>query len=1331
MTSYNVFCFFQHLRYTAFVPIEPDVDTVSSTDSDESQPGQDAHELEEKGEIVQEPRTPPATHTRQRHNEHFRTDSTSSNGSLDAKESDPALGRYKHSRSRSSKSKGPLKTLEKKVNKTKRLLRDRITWRDGLAETFNLYAQNLPNVLVLLPRAGLALGLILAFNPVWTDGSTGSIGSAINRDATFFRRDNGLLTSYALGVLWANVAWTAWRVLVLLGSWIGLWVLSGHGCAGICGPRDKWEEEEHNRLSAAFSATSSLASNDDSVLPWEWRECTRARVQDAWEFCLVGVGSGRYKWGADLYNAATGAQAFEKSGRVDEKRRAGGDDEEGGLSDEGLQRVLAAVGFPSVPTPAKRGVLSQDLFESPSKNRGASSDLERAEMIGEQRDLQRSGSGPLLKLPYPFTQPGSGQVSSNDLVPFPKEKDRESGKSKSSKTKSGSKKSRSGTGSGSSGSGSGSTSGSGNEGGLEGEGHEDEEEDDEDEDSSSHRYSEEPSTESSMGGRASNSMSSLGHPIPPTLGLTSVARSMSTYSPSPRQQRPGQASPHSGSSSSPLSWRSDVGNGGNTRFPFLSGPPVPSYIHRHRGVAVHTTGSSTGHSRGLSQVSGISGLSALSAGSGYAASGSAGAGMSEEGALSEMGEIIRENRQRDRNSSGESGGSAGSSGSGGLPMPPRHPLVGQEGRTRRRSTVQSSASGSSSASAPSPLSSNNSSSRAVATAAVAERQSEGVAFPSVSEREGRDRRRRRIEHTFGGTTPPNAEDLELGLGALSHESAMRAIRGRSRRLGEDDGESLQLSLRDDEHEHAARRERDEEDVYEDEDEESEVEGEREDVVGLLGSGSGNNSRGPSPRASLIGIQQGQGSDTNVAGSRSRTRSRHSSSAKSRESLRHSGAGRPLSLSLVSGGERSRHSSFHRQGYSVAPDSPVRARSRRESVASAVRERAGSFSVRIRQRAHSLMQSIAGGIATSPSSSVPASPLRGGEGSTSMTNLHAGGGHRRLGSSSGESALENFVTGTASARMPEVVRLPSQATPEAAAPAMRTVSGQSGASQETGESSGSGSGSSGVHPRHQQLIEEGYYSSSGHSRSGSESLSHGSAAEANYTFGRPVPFLQPRSQDQLSTHEEDPSAQPRSAPALVGTSEDDEEDDDEDQQFFSQEPSLRSPTLPARSRAGSATPSVLSDASGMITPMPHQMTFEAQQAHPALDDSPREVFLHPPASAWERHRSLAPGGASSDYLSVNTREGVESVMMLSSAAQSFVTAPVSIAESGTTTTTGRSGSSNDTNTISGSWEERRGFAGLFRGRPALLPQRGRRDSGMVERAGDVVGAGGGIGDGRIA
>ena len=67
---------------------------------------------------------------------------------------------------------------------------------------------------MLIPRAGLSIALLFAFsNP-----PAFAIASVNLRDQTFFRQD-GSLTDYAHGVLYANAAWTGWRILVLIASW--------------------------------------------------------------------------------------------------------------------------------------------------------------------------------------------------------------------------------------------------------------------------------------------------------------------------------------------------------------------------------------------------------------------------------------------------------------------------------------------------------------------------------------------------------------------------------------------------------------------------------------------------------------------------------------------------------------------------------------------------------------------------------------------------------------------------------------------------------------------------------------------------------------------------------------------------------------------------------------------------------------------------------------------------------------------------------------------------------------------------------------------------------
>ncbi|KAF7304690.1 OPT oligopeptide transporter [Mycena kentingensis (nom. inval.)] len=336
------------------------------------------------------------------------------------------------------------------------------SWRDGMAETFSFYSQNLPTVALLLPRAGLSLALLLAFsNP---DPGVIALADAgrNHRDKTFFRVHDGTLTSYARGILYANAAWALWRALVVLVSWIGLWVLSGTGCAGICGPQNRWDEETMEKIMSVYSDNVS----DLESLPWKWRESTAIRVQTAFEFCLTI----KQRWSR---REKAKKDVNETSELLAEPLTP---------AFEGMDRVLAAAGFPSAPPPARRGVLSGDLFDSPVEPSPEFGDI--IPKVVKRSSKEREREGPLMKLPYPFTGPGA-QMSSQDRVPFPP-----------SPRPSAEKRTTSGSGSGS----------------PEGEEDDDDDDDDEDEDDDDMEGypvgSEEPSS-----GRASGSMSSLGHPV--------------------------------------------------------------------------------------------------------------------------------------------------------------------------------------------------------------------------------------------------------------------------------------------------------------------------------------------------------------------------------------------------------------------------------------------------------------------------------------------------------------------------------------------------------------------------------------------------------------------------------------------------------------------------------------------------------------------------------------------------------------------------------------------------------------------------------------------------
>ena len=189
-------------------------------------------------------------------------------------------------------------------------------------------------------------------------------------------------------------------------SRVGLWVFSGQGCAGLCGPRYRWEEEDAEKAAAAINDNVS----DFDTLPWSWKECTILRIKDAYDFCLT--------------NKPRGESALAKEKAPEHK--------EPSTPYPGMERIFAAVGLQSSPQPARRGVLSEELFESPRHTPEvdevtgvkAKSAPELSAILPpipavQQREKQGADpSGPLMKLPYPFTGYGA-QVSSEDVVPFP------------------------------------------------------------------------------------------------------------------------------------------------------------------------------------------------------------------------------------------------------------------------------------------------------------------------------------------------------------------------------------------------------------------------------------------------------------------------------------------------------------------------------------------------------------------------------------------------------------------------------------------------------------------------------------------------------------------------------------------------------------------------------------------------------------------------------------------------------------------------------------------------------------------------------------------------
>lgn len=238
--------------------------------------------------------------------------------------------------------------------------------------------------------------------------------------------------------------------------------MSGQACAGFCGPRYRWEEDDAEKRASVYSDGAS----ETDAIPWNWREGTQLRVQEAYDFCLT-VRPPRWNASKKEISEATVLPPVVHSPAF-----------------EGMDKVMAAVGFPSSPPPARRGVLSNDLFDSPKDDAlpaELSAIIPKAVRMSSQEKDVAGPSGPLMSLPYPFTGYKS-QISSDDQVPFPQSPKRTSRTSKSSSP-------------------------------AEASEEVEEDEDDEEEDEEEHviETSEEPSSQSQ--GRTSGSMSSLGHPV--------------------------------------------------------------------------------------------------------------------------------------------------------------------------------------------------------------------------------------------------------------------------------------------------------------------------------------------------------------------------------------------------------------------------------------------------------------------------------------------------------------------------------------------------------------------------------------------------------------------------------------------------------------------------------------------------------------------------------------------------------------------------------------------------------------------------------------------------
>jgi len=247
------------------------------------------------------------------------------------------------------------------------------------------------------------------------------------------------------------------------------------------------EEEEFGRSASIYSeksdAGAGVGASGTEALPWSWKECTLLRVQEAYDFCLT-------------LRAPRQAQV------------AGQQPQEGGF--DGIEKVFAAVGLGGAateqPPQARRGMLSRDLFESPKDAPSRKSSPANGHGQGQGQDvvpplpearvrettMEGGKHAPIMNLPYPFPGFGPRESSEQEQIPFPPspslphegEEGEHDGEDEAEE---------------------------GEEGDIVVEVDEEGEEVEFEEEEAQPRTSEEPS---SFSGRASNSLSSLGQPVP-------------------------------------------------------------------------------------------------------------------------------------------------------------------------------------------------------------------------------------------------------------------------------------------------------------------------------------------------------------------------------------------------------------------------------------------------------------------------------------------------------------------------------------------------------------------------------------------------------------------------------------------------------------------------------------------------------------------------------------------------------------------------------------------------------------------------------------------------
>lgn len=168
--------------------------------------------------------------------------------------------------------------------------------RDVVPETAHALLQLGPGLIPILPRAAIALVLLVAFS---SPPGTTATPPIVDRHGDGFCRSDGSLTSYARGVLFAFVIWVGVRLLIFMASAVIIWAFSDRPL-GPFTPLSHQASGSYPSTTPPRSRRSSYPARDpantlspekgwmnENQFDWAWKDRTRARIQDAFELCMI------------------------------------------------------------------------------------------------------------------------------------------------------------------------------------------------------------------------------------------------------------------------------------------------------------------------------------------------------------------------------------------------------------------------------------------------------------------------------------------------------------------------------------------------------------------------------------------------------------------------------------------------------------------------------------------------------------------------------------------------------------------------------------------------------------------------------------------------------------------------------------------------------------------------------------------------------------------------------------------------------------------------------------------------------------------------------------